>query len=89
MAVRNGGAQALASFATTASARHVGRRAGLVDEDQTRGIEQELALEPGPSPRLYVPSFLLARMRSFFLNVIPWRTINRSITDVENVSPRL
>jgi hypothetical protein len=33
MAVRNGGAQALASFAAAVSARHVGRGAGFVDED--------------------------------------------------------
>ena len=66
MPVRDRGAQALASFAAAASTRHVGRRAGFVDEDQACRIEQELVLEPGQTPRLYVPSLLLARMRGFF-----------------------
>jgi len=34
VAMRDGGAQTLTPFATTASARHIGRRPGFVDEDQ-------------------------------------------------------
>ncbi len=47
MAVRDGGPAALAAPGAAAQARHLGRGAGLVDEDQLVGIKVELAVEPG------------------------------------------
>ncbi len=46
--------------------RHLGRGPGLVDEDQTLGIEIRLALEPGPPAMQNVRTLLLAGVRGFF-----------------------
>jgi hypothetical protein len=50
MALGNAGTQPLTFLRPAAQAGHVGRRAGLVDEDEFAGIEIELVLEPGLAP---------------------------------------
>lgn len=58
--------QALSARRSSVTARHVGGGPCLVDEDEPRGIEVELAVEPClPTPQ-DVGSVLLARMRSRF-----------------------
>ena len=47
----NGCLAAFTEAGSAADARHFGRGAGLVDEDQLIGVEVELAVEPG-LPRL-------------------------------------
>ena len=46
--------------------RHVGRGAGLVDEDQLRRIKTGLAVLPGRPRRLHVRPRLLGGVRGFF-----------------------
>jgi hypothetical protein len=50
---------------------HVGRRPGLVDEDQALRIEVELAVEPGLAPAQDVRAVLLTRVAGLFLRLIP------------------
>ena len=71
MPVRHGGPAALAAARPAAQARHLGRGAGLVDEDQFVGVEIELAVEPG-LPRLTdVLALLLGGVGGLFLYVRP------------------
>ena len=49
MALRDADTQPLAFLSPAAQAGQVGRRAGLVDEDEFAGIEFELVLEPAAS----------------------------------------
>jgi hypothetical protein len=60
------GAAALALLRAAAQARHLGRRACLVDEDQPGRIEVELTIEPVLSASLDVRTFLLGRMCGLF-----------------------
>jgi len=46
--------------------RHLGRGAGLVDEDQALGVQLGLRLEPGPAASQHVRALLLAGVRGFF-----------------------
>jgi hypothetical protein len=50
MALRDASTQPLAFLSPATQAGHIGRRAGLVDEDEFAGIEFELVLEPGLAP---------------------------------------
>jgi hypothetical protein len=50
MAMRDAGTQPPAFLSPAAPAGQVGRRAGLVDEDQFAGIDFELVLEPSLAP---------------------------------------
>ena len=77
MAVRHADPQALAARGAAVGAGHVGRRPGLVDEDQALGIEIGLALEPGLAPLQDVGAVLLAGVRGLFLRVIRWRAKKR------------
>ena len=70
MAVRNADPEALAPEAAPMASRHVGFRPGLVEEDQARGVEVDLPLEPGLASAQDVGTSLLARMGSLFLRVI-------------------
>jgi hypothetical protein len=72
-------AQALAAQAAAVAAGHVGLRPGLVDEDQPRGVEVDLAVEPGPPPPQDVGAVLFAGVRGLFLRVILCREKNRWI----------
>jgi hypothetical protein len=66
VSVRNRGAASGAAWRTAIAPGHLGRGAGLIDEDQSLGIEIGLRLEPGlPSTRDVRP-LLLAGVRGFF-----------------------
>lgn len=66
MAMRDAGTQPLAFLSPAAPVGHVGRRAGLVDEDEFAGIEFELVLEPGLAPLQDVGPIPLSRVRGLF-----------------------
>ena len=67
MAVRDGGAAALAPARAAVQPGHLGRGPGLVDEDQPLRIEIGLSLEPGRGAGAHVRSVLLAGVRGLFL----------------------
>jgi hypothetical protein len=77
VAVRHADAQALAARGAAVGSGHVGLGPGLVDEDQPRGVEVGLALEPGLAPLQDVGPILLAGMRGLFLRVIRRRAKKR------------
>lgn len=52
------------------AARHVCRSPGLVDEDEARRIEIELAVEPFLPPLQDVGAVLLRGMRTLFFRVM-------------------
>jgi hypothetical protein len=64
--VWNGRTASLAALGSAAQARHLGRRARLVDEDQAVRIEVGLCLEPCLAARGYVGPLLLLGVRRFF-----------------------
>ena len=66
MAVRYWGPASLAARRTTAQPGHLGRGAGLVDENQALGLQVGLKLEPGIPPLEDVRPLLLACVRCFF-----------------------
>ena len=74
MALRDADTQPLAFCRPAAQAGHVGRCAGLVDEDEFAGIEFELGVEPVLAPLQNVRTVLLGRVRGLFLNVRPQRS---------------
>jgi hypothetical protein len=59
------------------AAGHVGGGPGLVDEDETLGLQIELAIEPGLALLQDVGTVLLDGMASLFLRVMPRRTKKR------------
>jgi hypothetical protein len=63
MTLRDAGTQPLAFLSPAAQTGHVGRRAGLVDEDEFARIEFELVLEPGLAPLQDVGPIPLRRVR--------------------------
>jgi hypothetical protein len=79
VAVRDADTKALAAAAAAVGSSHFGRGPGLVDEDQTFGIEIKLAFEPGLAPLQDVGSILLGRVRGLFLRVTAWRAKKRRI----------
>ena len=74
MAVGNGGPAALAALGPAAQARHLGRGAGLIDEDELLGIELRLGLEPGLAAGGNVRPLLLGGVGGFFLKLMPRRS---------------
>jgi hypothetical protein len=56
----------LAAFGATAQSRHVGRRAGFINEDQLGRIEKRLLLLPGGARRGNVRPLLLGGVYDFF-----------------------
>jgi hypothetical protein len=66
MPVRNGGSAALSFQGPAAQPGHLGRGAGLVDEDQVLRIKVGLGCEPGPAPGCNVGPLLLGGVRRFF-----------------------
>lgn len=62
MAVRHVGTAALTARSPTAQAGHLGRAAGLVDEDKALWIEIGLRLEPVTPPLQDVGALLLQCM---------------------------
>ena len=71
MSVGNAGPAAFTAMGAAAQAGHLGRQAGLVDEDETLRVEVGLGLEPVPAPLQDVGAFLLQRMGGLFLNLQP------------------
>jgi hypothetical protein len=71
MPVRNASPAALSARSPTAQAGHLGREAGLVDEDKSLWIEIGLSLEPVTPPLQDVGTLLLQCMGGLFLNVQP------------------
>ena len=64
--VRDRGTAAGAAFRAAIAPRHLGRGAGLVDEDQPLGLQIGLGLEPGPAAVGHVRPLLLAGVCRFF-----------------------
>ncbi len=64
MAVGNGGPAACPALGSAAQAGHLGRGAGLVDEDELLGIE--LGVEPGLAAGDDIRPLLLGGVRGFF-----------------------
>ena len=77
MPVRDGEAAALAPRGPTVAARHVGGCGGLVEEDQSVGIEGVLVREPRLTGRPYVLARLLGGVDRPFLRVMPCRAKKR------------
>lgn len=77
MTVRKAHPQPFASGAASMRAGHVGRRPGLVEEDQAFRIEVELTVEPVLPLGQDVGAVLLDRVAGLFFRVIPWRTKKR------------
>ncbi len=65
-AMGHGGAASLAPGRTTLKARHLGVRGGLVDEDDPRRIEVELAFKPRLTGRVHRAAALFGRVRRLF-----------------------
>jgi len=87
-AMRNLVDEAFALRRPTAQAGHVGFRPGLVDEDQSPGIDQALIGPPSLAVAAYVRAILLARDQGLFLNVTPIRRKKRHIIEVSALTPR-
>ena len=66
MAVRNASPQSLAPRSPTARARHLGRGARLVDEDEPGRVKVKLAFEPGFAPGEHVLPVLFGGVSRFF-----------------------
>ena len=88
MPLRDGEAAALAPRGPTVSARHVGGRGGLVEEDQCVGIEVGLGRKPRLARRLHVRPLLLGGVDRPFLRVMRWRRKNRHNPLVLVATPR-
>jgi hypothetical protein len=87
-ALRDGGAAALASGCSAVEARHLGGRAGLVDENELLGIEIKLAVEPGRAGHFHIAALLLGRMRRLFLSVIRRRLKKRQSVPIPALTLR-
>lgn len=72
MTMRHAGSTAFAARRPSSQTRHLGRQARLMDEDQLRWVEIELAVEPIPPPFQDVGAVLLQCVCGLFLNVQPW-----------------
>ena len=66
MAVGYRCAATLSAWRTTVATGHFGRGTGLIDKDQTLGIQIGLQVEPGAPPGQNVRPLLLAGVRGFF-----------------------
>lgn len=87
MTVRNGGAAAFASRRLPAKARHLGRHAGLIDEDELRRIKTGLTAEPFQARKPDVVAILFAGVCGLFLNVIPRRSKKRQMVAGQTRTP--
>ena len=66
MAVGDGGPAALTALGPASQAGHLGRGAGLIDEDELLGIEVGLGVEPGLAAESDIRPLLLGGVRGFF-----------------------
>ena len=88
MAVREAHPQTLAFGAAAMAAGHVGRRPGLVDEDQAFWFQIELTVEPMATLLQDVRTVLLDRVPGLFFRVMPWRTKKRCSVPIPTGAPR-
>ena len=80
--------EALSLRRPAAKPGHVGLRPGLVDEDQTPGIDEPLIGAPARSVTADVRTILLARDEGLFLNVTSILRKKRLIIEVSALTPR-
>jgi len=80
--------EALSLRRPAAQAGHVGLRPGLVDEDQSPGIDEALIGSPSSAVAAYVGAILLARDQGLFLSVTPIRRKKRLIIEVSALTSR-
>jgi hypothetical protein len=73
MAMRHAGTATLAARRSSALPRHLRGQTRLIDEDQLRRIEVDLAVEPVPAALQDVGAVLLQCVRGLFLYVQPRR----------------
>ncbi len=66
MAVGNRRPAALAALGSAPQAGHLGRGAGLIDEDELLGAEIGLGVEPGLAAGDHIRPLLLGGVRGFF-----------------------
>ncbi len=83
MTMWNAGAEPLAFARPAAQAGDIRRGLGLIDEDEARGVEIELTIEPVLAPLQDVGTVLLCRVRGLFL-----RSRKVQIVPIEAVTPR-
>ena len=88
LAVRDLVDEALSLRRPAAKPGHVGLRPGLVDEDQTPGIDKPLIGAPARAMAAYVRAIPLARDEGLFLNVTPILRKKRLIIEVSALIPR-
>jgi hypothetical protein len=88
MPVREGGPQAPSAPAASMRSSEIGGSAGLIDEDEFRGIKIELGGEPVPALLQNVRAPLLLGVRCLFLKVTAWRSKKRQSTETEKRSPQ-
>src|SRR5207248_7785270 len=88
MTVRNSGAATLAFWRPATKARHLRRKAALIDKDQVFGIKIVLAVDPILARGPYISALLLAGMGGLFLCVRPCRSRNFHTAVLTTVTPR-
>ena len=66
MPMGHGGTATLAASGPSIATGHLGRGAGLVDEDQPLRLQIRLGVEPGAAPPQNVSPLLFAGVRGFF-----------------------
>ena len=66
VSVGRAGSQAFTFWGPAPRARHVGRGPGLVNKNETFGIEIELSIEPGLAPFQNIGAVLFARVSGLF-----------------------
>src|SRR5690606_10008503 len=71
MAMRHAGPAAFTAQRAATQAGHLGRQPRLIDEDQLRRVEIELAVEPGLPSLQDVGAVLLQCVRGLFLYLHP------------------
>src|SRR5271154_525078 len=67
---------------------HVGFRPGLIEEDETPGVDKPLIGPPARAMAADVAAILLARDQGLFLNVTPILRKKRLIIEVSALTPR-
>ena len=88
LALRNLVDEALSLRRPAAKPCHVGLRPGLIDEDQTPGINVPLVGAPARAMAAYVLAILFTRDEGLFLTVTPILRKKRLIIEVSALTPR-
>ena len=88
LALRNLVDEALSLRRPAAKPCHVGLRPGLIDEEETPGIDEPLIGAPARAMAADVRTILLARDEGLFLTVTPILPKKRLIIEVSALTPR-